>query len=83
MTTPAQGPRIPPCESCGGQRIGNLGLITQHHVGLHPLNKTLWARPLSGVNAVVCLNCGLVTTYASDLDKLREESQQNPELFSW
>lgn len=78
-----QAGRIPPCAACGGQRVGNLDLTGAYQVGLHPSGKTLWARPLSTLNAVVCLNCGLTSFYATDLGDIRTEAQQSPHLFSW
>lgn len=84
MTTagPA-GPRNPPCGNCGGPQVANLGLTSHYHVGLHPLGRNLWSQPLSRLQAVVCLNCGLTTFFASDLAKLREAAQQHPDWFSW
>lgn len=76
-------PTLPPCASCGGQRIGNLEVISQQAVGIHPSSRSLWRRPLSSLSAVVCLNCGLTTLYAGDLAAIREEAQKKPEDFLW
>jgi hypothetical protein len=83
MSTPEQAPRIPPCPSCGGQRVGNLGLTSHHHVGLHPNGRSLWSEPMSAVNAVVCLNCSEVTLFAAGLDKIRAAAQEHPDWFTW
>lgn len=83
MSNPQPAAQIPPCQSCGGQRVGNFGLTSQHYVGLHPHGKKLWARPMSAVNAVVCLNCGETTLFAAELDKLRAAVQENPDWFTW
>jgi hypothetical protein len=77
------GGRIPPCEACGGQRVGNFDVVSNSHVGLHPAGKTLWARPLSGLAGVVCLTCGLTSFYAADLAAIRIEAQKSPHLFGW
>ena len=74
---------LPPCENCGGPQVGGLDVVSQHGVGIHPTARTLWSRPLSGLNAVVCLNCGLTKLFTSHLAKLREEADKHPDDFSW
>jgi hypothetical protein len=74
--------QIPPCSACGGQRVGNIRLIGQV-VGLQPAGKTIWTEPMSQINAVVCLNCGLTDIYAAGLDKIREAAQEHPDWFTW
>ncbi len=83
MTASPPAPRLPPCPICQGQQVGNLGVVSQYGVGVHPHARALWAKPLSGLNAVVCLNCGHATLFAAEPAKLRQEAQQHPERFSW
>ncbi|WP_157183023.1 hypothetical protein [Sciscionella marina] len=75
--------RLPQCHLCGGQQIGNLGVVSQHHVGIHPNSRSLWAQPLSALNAFVCLGCGHTTLYAAELPKVREEAAKHPDRFMW
>jgi hypothetical protein len=82
MSMPQPGPRIPPCKDCGGPRVGNLNLIGQT-VGLHPAGKTVTWQPMSQINAVVCLQCGLTEIYAGGLENIREATQEHPEWFTW
>ncbi|GAA3151910.1 hypothetical protein JOF29_002474 [Kribbella aluminosa] len=81
MSQPAS--TLPPCTSCGGQQIGNLEVISQYTVGIHPAGRSLWKRPLSTLSAVACLNCGLTTFFAGQLDALRTETQKKPQDFLW
>lgn len=81
--TSTQPPRLPPCPLCQGRQVGNLGLMSQYAVGLHPRGRNLWARPLSGLAATVCLNCGHTMFVADELPKLRAEAEQHPERFTW
>ena len=83
MSASPPAPRLPPCPSCRGQLIGNLGVVSQYGVGVHPHGRTLWSKPLSGLDAVVCLNCGQAMLFAAELMKLRQEAQQHPERFNW
>ncbi|MFD7160941.1 hypothetical protein ACFV9C_40600 [Kribbella sp. NPDC059898] len=76
-------PTLPPCVSCGGQQIGNLEVISQQAVGIHPIGRSLWKRPMSSLSAVVCLNCGLTSLFAGQLDAIREEVQKKPQDFLW
>lgn len=74
---------MPPCENCGGQQVGNLDVVSQQAVGIHPTGRALWSRPLSPLAAVVCLNCGLTKLFASDLEAIRKEAQNKPHDFTW
>ncbi|GAA4219251.1 hypothetical protein GCM10022220_55340 [Actinocatenispora rupis] len=74
---------MPPCESCRGQQVANLGLTGQHTNGLHPNSRSLGFRPMSTLSATVCLNCGRTTFYADDLAKIREAAQRHPDWFTW
>ncbi len=76
-------PRLPPCENCGGSQVGNLEVVSSYHVGLHTVGRTMMWSPLSSLNAVVCLSCGLTKLFAGNLGKLREEAQKHPERFGW
>ncbi|GAA1157780.1 hypothetical protein GCM10009630_64950 [Kribbella jejuensis] len=81
MSQPAS--TMPPCENCGGQQVGNLEVTSQQAVGIHPIGRNLWSRPLSPLAAVACLNCGLTKLFAADLEALRKETQKNPQDFTW
>ncbi|GAA3990281.1 hypothetical protein GCM10022247_06180 [Allokutzneria multivorans] len=83
MTTAPPPSRLPQCELCGGTQVGNLGLVSGHHVGIHPHARTLWARPLSTLNAVVCLQCGHTKFFAADLAEIQKEAREHPERFTW
>jgi hypothetical protein len=74
---------LPPCENCGGQQVGNLEVVSQQTVGIHPVDRALWSRPLSSLNAVVCLNCGLTKFFAAQLHAIRAETQKKPQDFTW
>lgn len=81
MSQPAS--TIPLCENCGGRQVGNLEVVSQQTVGIHPSGRALWSHPLSSLAAVVCLNCGLTKLFATQLDALRTETQKNPQDFTW
>jgi hypothetical protein len=81
MSQPAS--TMPPCENCGGQQVGNLELVSQQTLGIHPAGRSLWSRPLSSLGAVVCLNCGLTKFFATELAAIRSESQKKPQDFTW
>ncbi|MGI5220336.1 hypothetical protein [Nocardia sp. CA-290969] len=81
--TPPDPVALPPCELCGGRQIGNLAVMGQHHVGIHPAGRTLWMSPLSRLSAVTCLTCGHTKLFAMNLEKIRAEATQNPERFRW
>ncbi|WP_454199789.1 hypothetical protein [Nocardia sp. Marseille-Q1738] len=83
MATAHPPPRIPQCELCGGPQIGNLRLVSQYHVGIHPNSRNLWAKPLSALNAVMCLRCGHTMFFAAELAKVQEEAEKHPERFTW
>jgi hypothetical protein len=68
---------------CGGPQIGNLDLVSQHHVGVHPRGRRLWAQPLSTLSAVLCLRCGHTKLFAAELPKIQEEAEKHPERFTW
>lgn len=76
-------PTMPPCENCGGQQVGNLDVVSQQAVGIHPTGRALWSHPLSQLAAVVCLNCGLTKLFATALDAIRSEAQEKPKDFIW
>lgn len=80
MTAQNRGGTLPPCESCGGTQVGDLSV---KGVGMHPARKTLWGQPLTGLTAVVCLNCGLTKLLASQLAAVRSEASEHPENFRW
>lgn len=77
------GRSLPQCENCGGQQVGNLDVVSQQLIGIHPAGRSLWVRPLSTLSAVVCLNCGLTKLFAAQLDDLRAEAQKKPDDFAW
>lgn len=81
MSQPAS--TMPPCENCGGQQVGNLDVVSQQAVGIHPSGRAIWSHPLSALGAVVCLNCGLTKFFATQLDAIRTEAQKKPEDFAW
>lgn len=83
MAIPHPPSRLPACELCGGPQIGNLGLVTQQHVGIHPNARMLGAKPLSTLSAIVCLSCGHTKFFAAELAKVREEAEKHPERFMW
>lgn len=83
MSTQNHTPTFPPCELCGSSQVGNLVVTSQYHVGAHPRGKTLWARPLTGLNVVVCLSCGHAKLFANNLQALRNEVGENPQSFQW
>lgn len=76
-------PTLPPCEMCGGTQVGNLVVRSQYHVGAHPRDKTLWARPLTGLDVVACLNCGHAKLFVDNLPEVRSEVSEHPENFRW
>jgi hypothetical protein len=63
--------------------VGNFDVVSQHHVGVHPSGRALWAQPLSGLSAVLCLQCGHTKLFAADVAKIREETEKHPERFAW
>lgn len=81
--TPPSPVALPPCELGGGRQIGNLAVMSQHHVGIHPAGRALWMVPLSRLSAVTCLTCGHTELFATDLHKIREEVDKHPERFRW
>ncbi|HEY8525164.1 MAG TPA: hypothetical protein VIL48_09385 [Acidimicrobiales bacterium] len=81
MDTQHRSSSIPPCETCGGPRVGDL-YLTGQAVGVHPRKQNLWHRPMSRANVVACLNCGELRLYAQDLDKLRRTTQEHPDWFT-
>lgn len=83
MSTQQPPSSFPPCENCGGVQVGNLSVKSHYHVGLHPTGKQLWSSPLSDLNAVVCLGCGLTKFFAAHLEAVRRESSKHPERFIW
>lgn len=74
---------LPPCELCGGRQVGNLSVVSQYHVGIHPAGRQLWGKPLSRLSAVTCLTCGHTKMFATDLDKIRAEATKRPGAFRW
>ena len=83
MTTAHPPSQLPRCELCGGPQIGNLSLVSQYHVGVHPNGRQLWAQPLSSLSVVLCLGCGHTKLFASELTKVREKAEKHPEWFTW
>lgn len=83
MTTAHPAPQLPPCELCGGPQVGNLGVKSHYHVGIHPHGRQLWSKPLSTLSAVVCLHCGHTKLFADDLAKVRDEAERHPDRFVW
>jgi hypothetical protein len=83
MAVPQPPSRLPQCEFCGGQQIGNFRLVSQHPVGIHPHGRILWAHPMSALNAILCLGCGHTKLFAADLDQVRAEADRHPERFTW
>jgi hypothetical protein len=83
MTPTNPPPQLPRCELCGGQQIGNLGMVSQSHVGIHPNARQVWSRPLSRLSAVVCLGCGHTKFFAAEIARIREEATEHAERFHW
>ncbi|BDD84074.1 hypothetical protein TPB0596_38370 [Tsukamurella pulmonis] len=80
MQPVAHPPSLPRCELCGGTQVGNLSVPG---AWLNPNGRTARVTTLSRLAAVVCLQCGNTTLFATDLDKVRREAQAHPERFTW
>ncbi len=83
MTTEHPPSRLSRCELCGGTQIGNLNVVSQYPVGVHPEGRQMWAKPLSPLNAVLCLECGHTKLFASDLTRIQNTAAKHPERFTW
>jgi hypothetical protein len=79
MSSDPMHPTIPPCPSCGGQRVGALcyeGMIGRE-------------AKMGGVAAVVRLKalvrtvCGQTTLYAESIETLKKELLKHPEGFTY
>ena len=72
-------PTIAPCPQCGGQRVG-MGCASEMYL----MRETKFGSyPLSEVQAIVCLTCGLTTLYAEDLPKIQQEVRMHPGDFKY
>jgi hypothetical protein len=75
-----QQPSIPPCPQCGGQRVG---MECPSDMLLRRYNSASAAGIVSGMHALVCVNCGNVMLYADSLPKLHEELRKHPYDFKY
>ncbi|MDG6107125.1 hypothetical protein Daura_32315 [Dactylosporangium aurantiacum] len=69
---------ISPCPDCGGRRVGapTFAEVTpgrRVRLGTYSLR--------TGVTALICLECGRITHYIAELEKLRAQVEQHPEGF--
>lgn len=82
MSSSGQAATLPPCDSCGGAQVGNFHVVGKSGVGVHPAGKSWW-KPMAGLDATVCVECGQVRLAVRNLEKFRQETQKNPEAFRW
>jgi ribosomal protein S27AE len=75
------------CASCGGVSVA-VGVRTdapeRHSIWLWRPSRRGWgSRDVTTVRALACVDCGVVTFRATDLDRLRAEVAEHPGLFRW
>jgi hypothetical protein len=62
--------------------VSNLRLAEKSGVGVHPEVRSFW-RPMAGLRATACLDCGQVRLVIRDLPKFRHETEKHPDWFAW
>jgi hypothetical protein len=79
MQPQPQQPSIPTCPLCGGQRVG---MECSYEMSLRRHGHSS-APSVTGVHALVCVNCGNVMLYVDSLPKIHEELRKHPGDFRY
>jgi uncharacterized protein with PIN domain len=76
MNYQPQAAPVKPCPECGGPRI-----VTVSFEASLARDGAMGRTHISDCFGVVCIQCGHITWYAQDLQKIRQELEKHPQDF--